>query len=82
MLTHSDPSLVLVFLLCFATSSISFSFMVSTFFSKGEPAHPQDRGTPGTPSPGNPGGSFRRAGGSCALTGPAGWHRPESFSRS
>uniref|UniRef100_A0A8C7CBE9 ATP binding cassette subfamily A member 3 n=1 Tax=Neovison vison TaxID=452646 RepID=A0A8C7CBE9_NEOVI len=35
VLTHSDPSLVLVFLLCFATSSISFSFMVSTFFSKG-----------------------------------------------
>nr|XP_021553674.1 ATP-binding cassette sub-family A member 3-like [Neomonachus schauinslandi] len=34
VLTHSDPSLVLVFLLCFATSSISFSFMVSTFFSK------------------------------------------------
>uniref|UniRef100_A0A452RDE1 ATP binding cassette subfamily A member 3 n=1 Tax=Ursus americanus TaxID=9643 RepID=A0A452RDE1_URSAM len=35
VLTHSDPSLVLVFLLCFAISSISFSFMVSTFFSKG-----------------------------------------------
>ncbi|XP_030876462.1 ATP-binding cassette sub-family A member 3-like [Leptonychotes weddellii] len=34
VLTHSDPSLVLVFLLCFATSSVSFSFMVSTFFSK------------------------------------------------
>nr|KAF6439590.1 hypothetical protein HJG63_000034 [Rousettus aegyptiacus] len=34
VLTHSDPSLVLVFLLCFAVSSISFSFMVSTFFSK------------------------------------------------
>uniref|UniRef100_A0A452RDE6 ATP binding cassette subfamily A member 3 n=1 Tax=Ursus americanus TaxID=9643 RepID=A0A452RDE6_URSAM len=34
VLTHSDPSLVLVFLLCFAISSISFSFMVSTFFSK------------------------------------------------
>uniref|UniRef100_A0A671G5F2 ATP binding cassette subfamily A member 3 n=1 Tax=Rhinolophus ferrumequinum TaxID=59479 RepID=A0A671G5F2_RHIFE len=35
VLTHSDPSLVLVFLACFAISSISFSFMVSTFFSKG-----------------------------------------------
>nr|KAF6365701.1 hypothetical protein mPipKuh1_000030 [Pipistrellus kuhlii] len=35
VLAHSDPSLVLVFLLCFAISSISFSFMVSTFFSKG-----------------------------------------------
>ncbi|XP_023377237.1 ATP-binding cassette sub-family A member 3 [Pteropus vampyrus] len=34
VLTHSDPSLVLVFLACFAVSSISFSFMVSTFFSK------------------------------------------------
>lgn len=34
VLAHSDPSLVLVFLVCFAVSSISFSFMVSTFFSK------------------------------------------------
>ncbi|CAO2642152.1 Phospholipid-transporting ATPase ABCA3 [Lemmus lemmus] len=34
VLSNSDPSLVLVFLLCFAISSISFSFMVSTFFSK------------------------------------------------
>ncbi|XP_046522803.1 phospholipid-transporting ATPase ABCA3 isoform X2 [Equus quagga] len=34
VLRHSDPSLVLVFLVCFAISSISFSFMVSTFFSK------------------------------------------------
>uniref|UniRef100_A0A8C2W134 ATP binding cassette subfamily A member 3 n=1 Tax=Chinchilla lanigera TaxID=34839 RepID=A0A8C2W134_CHILA len=34
VLSRSDPSLVLVFLLCFAISSISFSFMVSTFFSK------------------------------------------------
>ncbi|XP_006893947.1 PREDICTED: ATP-binding cassette sub-family A member 3-like [Elephantulus edwardii] len=34
VLTNSDPSLVLVFLLCFAAASISFSFMVSTFFSK------------------------------------------------
>lgn len=38
VLAHSDPSLVLVFLVCFAVSSISFSFMVSTFFSKGEAA--------------------------------------------
>lgn len=36
VLAHSDPALVLVFLACFAVSSISFSFMVSTFFSKGE----------------------------------------------
>uniref|UniRef100_A0A8C3WSX6 ATP binding cassette subfamily A member 3 n=1 Tax=Catagonus wagneri TaxID=51154 RepID=A0A8C3WSX6_9CETA len=35
VLAHSDPSLVLAFLACFAVSSISFSFMVSTFFSKG-----------------------------------------------
>ncbi|XP_010838764.1 PREDICTED: LOW QUALITY PROTEIN: ATP-binding cassette sub-family A member 3 [Bison bison bison] len=34
VLAHSDPTLVLVFLACFAVSSISFSFMVSTFFSK------------------------------------------------
>ncbi|KAG8506409.1 ATP-binding cassette sub-family A member 3 [Galemys pyrenaicus] len=34
VLTHSDPSLVLVFLACFAVASISFSFMVSTFFSR------------------------------------------------
>nr|XP_036860350.1 ATP-binding cassette sub-family A member 3 isoform X1 [Manis javanica]XP_036860351.1 ATP-binding cassette sub-family A member 3 isoform X1 [Manis javanica]XP_036860355.1 ATP-binding cassette sub-family A member 3 isoform X1 [Manis javanica]XP_036860356.1 ATP-binding cassette sub-family A member 3 isoform X1 [Manis javanica] len=34
VLTHSDPSLLLAFLLCFAISSIAFSFMVSTFFSK------------------------------------------------
>ncbi|XP_023584173.1 phospholipid-transporting ATPase ABCA3 [Trichechus manatus latirostris] len=34
VLSNSDPSLVLVFLLCFSTSSISFSFMVSTFFSR------------------------------------------------
>ncbi|XP_048188352.1 phospholipid-transporting ATPase ABCA3 isoform X1 [Perognathus longimembris pacificus] len=34
VLSNSDPSLVLVFLLCFAISSISFSFMVSTFFNK------------------------------------------------
>nr|KAF6439589.1 hypothetical protein HJG63_000034 [Rousettus aegyptiacus] len=42
VLTHSDPSLVLVFLLCFAVSSISFSFMVSTFFSKGTGIQWQD----------------------------------------
>uniref|UniRef100_A0A2I3S1T8 ATP binding cassette subfamily A member 3 n=1 Tax=Pan troglodytes TaxID=9598 RepID=A0A2I3S1T8_PANTR len=34
VLSRSDPSLVLAFLLCFAISTISFSFMVSTFFSK------------------------------------------------
>lgn len=36
VLASSDPSLVLAFLVCFAVASISFSFMVSTFFSKGE----------------------------------------------
>lgn len=45
VLSNSDPSLVLAFLLCFAISSISFSFMVSTFFSKGESCcSPQARG--------------------------------------
>uniref|UniRef100_A0A8C9AW22 ATP binding cassette subfamily A member 3 n=1 Tax=Prolemur simus TaxID=1328070 RepID=A0A8C9AW22_PROSS len=34
VLASSDPSLVLAFLVCFAVASISFSFMVSTFFSK------------------------------------------------
>ncbi|XP_058565915.1 phospholipid-transporting ATPase ABCA3 [Neofelis nebulosa] len=34
VLAHSDPSLVLVFLLCFAAASVSFSFMVSAFFSR------------------------------------------------
>lgn len=34
VLVHSDPSLVLAFLACFAISTISFSFMVSSFFSK------------------------------------------------
>ncbi|XP_027626792.1 ATP-binding cassette sub-family A member 3 [Tupaia chinensis] len=34
VLSGSDPSLVLAFLACFAVSSISFSFMVSTFFSR------------------------------------------------
>uniref|UniRef100_A0A452TYF9 ATP-binding cassette sub-family A member 3-like n=1 Tax=Ursus maritimus TaxID=29073 RepID=A0A452TYF9_URSMA len=31
---YSDPSLVFVFLLCFAIATIFFSFMVSTFFNK------------------------------------------------
>uniref|UniRef100_A0A2K6EEP9 ATP binding cassette subfamily A member 3 n=1 Tax=Propithecus coquereli TaxID=379532 RepID=A0A2K6EEP9_PROCO len=35
VLASSEPSLVLAFLVCFAVASISFSFMVSTFFSKG-----------------------------------------------
>lgn len=50
VLTHSDPSLVLVFLLCFATASVSFSFMVSTFFSKGEPSWRGDHAPPGSPA--------------------------------
>uniref|UniRef100_A0A8C7EXA6 ABC transporter domain-containing protein n=1 Tax=Neovison vison TaxID=452646 RepID=A0A8C7EXA6_NEOVI len=32
---NSDPSLIFVFLLCFATATIFFAFMVSTFFQKG-----------------------------------------------
>ncbi|XP_054570377.1 phospholipid-transporting ATPase ABCA3-like [Eptesicus fuscus] len=34
IIQYSDPSLVFVFLLCFAISTILFSFMVSTFFNK------------------------------------------------
>ncbi|XP_066497951.1 phospholipid-transporting ATPase ABCA3 [Hoplias malabaricus] len=34
VLTYSDPTLVFVFLLVFAVSTISFSFMISSFFSR------------------------------------------------
>ncbi|XP_072453663.1 phospholipid-transporting ATPase ABCA3-like isoform X2 [Notamacropus eugenii] len=34
VLTKSDPFLIFFFLMCFATSSISFGFMVSTLFGK------------------------------------------------
>ncbi|XP_051877159.1 LOW QUALITY PROTEIN: phospholipid-transporting ATPase ABCA3 [Pristis pectinata] len=34
VLQHSDPTLLFLFLLLFATSTISFSFMISVFFSK------------------------------------------------
>ncbi|XP_066132949.1 phospholipid-transporting ATPase ABCA3-like [Saccopteryx bilineata] len=34
IIQHSDPSLVFVFLLCFAVPTIFFSFLVSTFFNK------------------------------------------------
>uniref|UniRef100_UPI00398EE067 phospholipid-transporting ATPase ABCA3 isoform X2 n=1 Tax=Pristiophorus japonicus TaxID=55135 RepID=UPI00398EE067 len=34
VLNHSDPSLIFVFLLIFACSTISFSFMISVFFSQ------------------------------------------------
>uniref|UniRef100_A0A8D1IK24 ABC transporter domain-containing protein n=1 Tax=Sus scrofa TaxID=9823 RepID=A0A8D1IK24_PIG len=34
VIQHSDPSLVFVFLLCYAIATICFSFMVSTFFNK------------------------------------------------
>ncbi|XP_076838178.1 phospholipid-transporting ATPase ABCA3 [Brachyhypopomus gauderio] len=34
VLTYSDPSLVFVFLLVFAVATISFSFMISSFFSR------------------------------------------------
>lgn len=55
MLTSSDPTLVFTFLTIFSISTISFNFMVSTFFSRGEssplaslqgwvcqPCHPQE----------------------------------------
>uniref|UniRef100_A0A8C0L842 ATP-binding cassette sub-family A member 3-like n=1 Tax=Canis lupus dingo TaxID=286419 RepID=A0A8C0L842_CANLU len=32
--SYSDPSLIFIFLLCFAIATIFFSFMVSTFFNK------------------------------------------------
>ncbi|XP_078008637.1 phospholipid-transporting ATPase ABCA3-like [Phascolarctos cinereus] len=35
VLTKSDPILIFFFMMCFATSSISFGFMVSTFFNRG-----------------------------------------------
>ncbi|XP_036597535.1 ATP-binding cassette sub-family A member 3-like [Trichosurus vulpecula] len=34
ILRNSDPSLVFTFLVCFAISSLFFSFMISTFFNK------------------------------------------------
>ncbi|XP_007499573.1 phospholipid-transporting ATPase ABCA3-like isoform X1 [Monodelphis domestica] len=34
VLTKSDPALLFFFLMCFASSSIAFGFMVSTFFGK------------------------------------------------
>ncbi|XP_054549775.1 phospholipid-transporting ATPase ABCA3-like isoform X2 [Talpa occidentalis] len=34
VIQYSDPSLVFIFLLCFAIATIFFSFMVSTFFNK------------------------------------------------
>ncbi|XP_059547910.1 phospholipid-transporting ATPase ABCA3-like [Myotis daubentonii] len=40
IIQYSDPSLVFVFLLCFAIATIFFSFMVSTFFSKAHFAIP------------------------------------------
>lgn len=40
MLTSSDPTLVFTFLAIFSISSISFNFMVSTFFSRGESSLP------------------------------------------
>lgn len=36
VLTNSDPTLMFTFLAIFSISSISFNFMVSTFFSRGE----------------------------------------------
>lgn len=39
VLTNSDPTLVFTFLAIFSISSISFNFMVSTFFSRGESHH-------------------------------------------
>ncbi|XP_038396038.1 ATP-binding cassette sub-family A member 3-like isoform X9 [Canis lupus familiaris] len=34
IIQYSDPSLIFIFLLCFAIATIFFSFMVSTFFNK------------------------------------------------
>ena len=34
VIPHSDPSLIFVFLLLYGFATISFSFMVSTFFKK------------------------------------------------
>ena len=34
VLPHSDPSVILVFLLAFTVSTITFCFMMSVFFSK------------------------------------------------
>ncbi|XP_004691780.1 PREDICTED: ATP-binding cassette sub-family A member 3-like [Condylura cristata] len=34
VIQYSDPSLIFIFLLCFAIATIFFSFMVSTFFNK------------------------------------------------
>uniref|UniRef100_A0A8C0H865 ATP binding cassette subfamily A member 3 n=1 Tax=Chelonoidis abingdonii TaxID=106734 RepID=A0A8C0H865_CHEAB len=42
VLTNSDPTLVFTFLAVFSISSISFSFMVSTFFSRGTGIQWQD----------------------------------------
>lgn len=39
VLTYSDPTLVFVFLLIFTVATINFSFMISTFFSRGVCAH-------------------------------------------
>lgn len=35
VLTYSDPTLVFFFLLTFTVATINFSFMISTFFSRG-----------------------------------------------
>jgi len=34
--THADGTVIFVFLLLFAASTITFSFLISVFFSKGE----------------------------------------------
>uniref|UniRef100_A0A8C3VW42 ABC-2 type transporter transmembrane domain-containing protein n=1 Tax=Catagonus wagneri TaxID=51154 RepID=A0A8C3VW42_9CETA len=36
VLQYSDPSLVFIFFLCFITASITFGFLITTFFSKSE----------------------------------------------
>ena len=36
IINHSDPSIIVVFLLLYAISTIMFCFMLSTFFSKGK----------------------------------------------
>uniref|UniRef100_A0A8W4FEP4 ATP binding cassette subfamily A member 14 n=1 Tax=Sus scrofa TaxID=9823 RepID=A0A8W4FEP4_PIG len=39
VLQYSDPSLIFVFFLCFITASITFGFLITTFFSKSESFH-------------------------------------------
>nr|KAF6439582.1 hypothetical protein HJG63_000031 [Rousettus aegyptiacus] len=44
--TNSDPSLIFVFLMCFAIATIFFAFMISTFFQKGTGIRWENIGSP------------------------------------